>query len=89
MRGRGDVETPGGVDKVRGGQSWDNNGEDRAVGMEFDGGLVRGWIRGNRCGEESEALVPFIGRRRRGPIGRVRETAGDSGELQWLRPFRN
>jgi hypothetical protein len=41
--------------------------------MELDGGLVRVRTRGIRCGEElwgeeSEALVPFIGRRRRGAV---------------------
>jgi hypothetical protein len=56
---------------VRGGQSWDNNGEEWAARMELDGGLVQVWTRGNQCGEElwgeeSEALVPFIGRQRRG-----------------------
>jgi hypothetical protein len=47
-----DVEALGGVGEVWRGRNWDNNREERAAGMELNGGLVRVWIGGNPCGEE-------------------------------------
>jgi hypothetical protein len=52
-KGGGDVGEPvWGDGLARCHRSWDNDGEEWAVGMGLDGDLVQVWTRRNQCGEE-------------------------------------